>query len=413
MTADDHGEVVRPAILWNDQRAAVECDEIRDIIGRERLVAITGNDALASFTAPKLLWVRRHLPEVWKRCRHLLLPTDYVRFRLTGDYAVDVSDGAGTLLFDLVLRTWSSEIVNALGLDPEMLPRTVEGPEIVGVVSEAAAAATGLRVGTAVVGGAGDQAANAVGLGAVVPGIAALSLGTSGVVFAPTEDLVSKSDGRLQAFCHAVPDMWHLMGVTLSAAGSLKWLREELAPNASWGELTMRAAGIPPGAEGLLYLPYLTGDQTSHPDPLARAAFVGLTHRHGLDHMVRAVLEGVAFSLRDIYELVRDASPQPVRDVRASGGGTRSELWTQIMADVLDVPLALTRNHEAAATGAAILAAVAAGWHQTAQAACEVMVEISTMTEPGPDAQVYDGAYAVYRDLYPALRGSFARLAEV
>ena len=247
---DENGEVVRPAILWNDQRTAFECDDIREAVGRERLIAITGNDALASFTAPKLLWVRKHLPEVWAKSRHLLLPKDYVRFRLTGDYAIDASDGAGTLLFDLQSRTWSSEIVNALGLDHEMLPRTAEGPELVGVVTESAAAATGLRAGTAVVGGAGDQAANAVGVGAVSHGVAALSVGTSGVVFAPTDHPVFESDGRLQAFCHAVPDMWHLMGVTLSAAGSLKWLREELAPNASWVELDSSGRRYPAGRRG-------------------------------------------------------------------------------------------------------------------------------------------------------------------
>ena len=410
---DARGEVVRPAILWNDQRAAAQCDEIRGIVGRRRLIAITGNDALPGFVAPKMLWVRKHEPEAWARSRHLLLPKDYLRFRLTGEYALDVSDGAGTALFDLAARSWSSEILGWLDLDPAMLPRIVEGPDVVGAVTDQAAAATGLRAGTPVVGGAGDQAANAIGVGAIIPGVAALSLGTSGVAFAPTASPVVDATGRLHALCHAVPQTWHLMGVTLSAAGSLRWLRSELAPQLTWDELTALAASVPQGAEGLAFLPYLTGDQTSHPDPLARAAFVGLTTRHRLGHMVRAVLEGVAYSLRDVFELVRDASPEPLRDIRASGGGTRSALWNQILADVVGVPFALTRNPEAAATGAAILAAVAAGWYRSVDVACAAMVEVATVVEPGPDACAYDGIRAIHRNLYPALRDSFIRLSEV
>ncbi len=392
---DEHEDVVRPAILWNDQRTAAECDEIRARVGRERFIAITGNEPLTGFTAPKLLWVRNHEPEAWARARHMLLPKDYVRLKLTGEHAIDVADGAGTVLFDLAARTWSSEVVEALGLDPAMLPRTVEGPDVVGVVSEAAAAATGLRPGTPVVGGAGDQAANAVGMGAVVPGVGAMSVGTS------------------HAFCHAVPGTWHLMGVTLSAAGSLKWLRDELAPERSWDELTALAAGIPPGSDGLVFLPYLSGERTPHPDPLARGAFVGLTVRHGMGHLVRAVLEGVAFSLRDVFELVRETSPVPMSDLRASGGGTNSPLWRQIIADVLSVPLSSTRTAEGVASGAAILAGVAAGWYPSVAEACAAMVGVADVTDPGPDAGSYEDAYRVYRDLYPALRGSFRALASV
>ena len=290
-----------------------------------------------------------------------------------------------------------------------MLPRTVEGPDVVGVVSEAAAAVTGLRAGTPVVGGAGDQAANAVGVGAVVPGIGAMSVGTSGVVFVPTAGPAIEPEGRLHAFCHAVPGTWHLMGVTLSAAGSLKWLRDALAPERSWDELTALAEAVPPGSDGLVFLPYLSGERTPYPDPLARGAFVGLTVRHGLGHMVRAVLEGVAFSLRDVFELVRETSPEPLRDLRASGGGTNSPLWRQIIADVLGVPLSSTRTAEGVASGAAILAAVAAGWYPSVAAACEAMVEVTGTTEPGPQAGAYEAAYAVYRDLYPALKESFVR----
>ena len=410
---DDDDAVVRPAILWNDQRTGAECDEIRSIVGRERFIAITGNDALTGFTAPKLLWVRKHEPVAWARARHMLLPKDYVRFRLTGEHAIDVADGAGTVLFDLAERTWSGEIVEALGLDPRLLPRTVEGPEVVGFVTEAAAAATGLRAGTPVVGGAGDQAANAVGVGAVTPGIGAMSVGTSGVVFMPTAAPAIEADGRLHAFCHAVPGTWHLMGVTLSAAGSLRWIRDALAPTLSYDELTSLAEPIPPGADGLVFLPYLTGERTPHPDPLARGAFVGLTVRHGLGHMVRAVLEGVAFSLRDVFELVRETSPTPLRELRASGGGTNSTLWKQIIADVLDAPISLTRTAEGVATGAAILAAVGAGWYSTVGEACDAMVELAEVTEPGAAAGSYDAAYEVYRGLYPALKDSFADLSRV
>jgi xylulokinase len=284
---------------------------------------------------------------------------------------------------------------------------------VVGVITAGAAAATGLQVGTPVVGGAGDQAANAVGVGAVAPGIGAMSVGTSGVVFVPTARPAIEPDGLLSAFCHAVPGMWHLMGVTMSAAGSLKWLREELAPDRSWDELTALAEPIPPGSEGLLFLPYLSGERTPHPDPLARGAFVGLTVRHGLGHMVRAVLEGVAFSLRDVFELVSATAPDRLRELRASGGGTNSTLWKQIIADVLGVPISLTRTAEGVASGAGILAAVGAGWYPSVGEACDAMVKVTATTTPGPQAGAYDPAYAVYRSLYPALKESFAALAQV
>ena len=410
---DEDEQIIRPALLWNDSRTAAQGQAMLEAVGRERFIAITGNDALVSFTATKMLWVREHEPENWARARHLLLPKDYVRFRLSGEHALDVNDGAGTVLFDLQSRTWSDEVVQTLGLDPAMLPRTVEGPEIVGAVTEAAAAATGLRAGTPVVGGAGDQAANAVGMGAVVPGIAAMSVGTSGVIFVPTSGPSIEPDGRLQAFCHAVPGAWHLMGVTMSAAGSLKWLRDELAPDASWDELTALAEAVSPGAEGLLFLPYLSGERAPYPDPLARGAFIGLTVRHGLGHMVRAVLEGVAFSLRDVFALVSETAPDPLRELRISGGGSNSPLWRQIIADVLGVPLSLTRTTEGVATGGAILAAVGAGWYASVPEASAAMVEVTSTTEPGPHAGAYDGAYAVYRSLYPALKDAFADLAEV
>jgi xylulokinase len=404
--------VVRPAILWNDQRTAAQCDRIRDLVGRDRLIAVSGNDALTGFTAPKALWVREHEPEAWARVRHILLPKDYVRLRLTGEHATDAADGAGTILFDLAARTWSPELLGRLGIDLELLPRVVEGPAVSGTLTAAAAAAAGLWAGIPVVGGGGDQAANAVGVGAVAPGIGALSVGTSGVVFVPTDRPAIEPDGRLHAFCHAVPGTWHLMGVMLSAAGSLRWLRDALAPGRSFEDLVALAEPVAAGSEGLVFLPYLSGERTPHPDPLARGAFVGLTLRHGPGHLVRAVLEGVAFGLRDAFELVRATSPVPLADLRASGGGTRSRLWKQVIADVLGVPISLTGTSEGAASGAAILAAVGAGWFATVADACAALVAVTDVTDPEPaTAEAYDPVYAVYGDLYPRLREPFARLS--
>jgi len=354
--------VVRPAILWNDQRTEAECDEIRRRVGRERLIEITGNDALAGFTAPKLLWVRRNEPEKWARVSHVLLPKDYLRYRLTDELAVDVAGGSGTILFDLGARTWSPEILDALELDPSLLPATFEGPEVTGTVSRAAAEATGLRHGTPVVAGGGDQSANAVGVGAVSPGVVALSLGTSGVVFAATDAPQIDPEGRVHAFCHAVPGREDMMGVMLSAAGSLRWLRDALAPDTSFEDLVGAAAEIPAGSDDLLFLPYLTGERTPHSDPRARGAFVGLTVRHDLRHLTRSVLEGVAFGLRDGLDLMIKAGLPAPTQIRASGGGIRSPLWRQILADILDAEIAIVQTEEGAAYGAGLLAAVGANW---------------------------------------------------
>ena len=302
---DEDGKVLRPAILWNDQRTGPQCDEIRRRLGKPQLIQITGNDALTGFTAPKILWVQQNEPEVWARARHILLPKDYVRYKLTGDYAIDKADGAGMLLFDLKQRDWSPEVLAALEIPPAYLPPTHEGPAITGYVSHAAAAATGLRVGIPVMAGGGDQAAGAVGVGAVQPGVVSLALGTSGVVFATTGGPFVEPEGRLHAFCHAVPGRWHFMGVMLSAAGSLRWHRDTFAPGVSFDDLLAPAANVPIGCEGLLFLPYLTGERTPHPDPLARGAFVGLTVRHSLPHLSRAVIEGVSFGLRDSFELIK------------------------------------------------------------------------------------------------------------
>ena len=404
---DERDAVLRPAILWNDQRTAAACDEIRATIGRDRLIAITGNDALTGFTAPKLVWVRDVEPDVWRRTAHVLLPKDFVRLQLTGDHAIDKADGAGTILFDLAARDWSDEVVDALRIDRSWLPPTFEGPTVTGVVTTAAAMATGLRAGTPVVAGGGDQAANAVGLGAVEPGVPALSLGTSGVIFAPTDRPIVEPGGRVHAFCHAVPGRWHLMSVMLSAAGSLRWFRDTLAPGEPYGALADAAGEVDPGSDGLLFLPYLTGERTPHPDPLARGAFVGLTVGHDRRHLTRAVLEGVAFGLRDGLDLMVAAGMPPPTRIRASGGGTASPVWRQILADVLGVELATVATAEGAAFGAGILAAVGAGWHPTVEAAAGAWIDATVAAAPGPNAAIYRDRHAVYRGLYPALSPTF------
>ena len=404
---DERNDILRPAILWNDQRTAAECDAIRATIGRDRLIAITGNDALTGFTAPKLVWVRDHEPEIWRQVAHVLLPKDLVRLRLTGDHATDKADGAGTILFDLAARDWSAEVIDALEIDRRWLPRTFEGPDITGVVSESAAAATGLRAGTPVIAGGGDQAASAVGLGAVDAGTPALSLGTSGVVFAPTDRPIVEPGGRVHAFCHAVPDRWHLMSVMLSAAGSLRWYRDTIAPGVAYADLTDAAADVPAGSDGLWFLPYLSGERSPYPDPLARGAFVGLTVRHERRHLTRAVLEGVAFGLRDGLDLMLAAGmPQPTR-IRATGGGTASGVWRQILADVLEAEIATVAATEGAAYGAGVLAAVGAGWHRSVGAAAEEWVVATVAASPGPDAAIYREHHARYRELYPALSPTF------
>ncbi len=408
---DAADEVLRPAILWNDQRTGAECDLIREVVGRERLVSITGNDALTGFTAPKLVWVRDHEPDVWRRVAHFLLPKDYVRLRLTGRHAMDKADGSGTMLFDLAARDWSAEVLAALAIDPAWMPRTHEGPAVTGTVTAAAAAATGLREGTPVVAGGGDQAANAVGVGAVEPGVVALSLGTSGVVFATTDRPIFEARGRVHAFCHAVPGRWHMMSVMLSAAGSLRWFRDAVVPGMAYDDLVAMAGEAPAGCEGLLFLPYLTGERSPHPDPLARGAFVGLTLAHDRRHLARAVLEGVAFGLRDGLDLMIEAGMPAPSVIRASGGGTTSGLWRQILADVLGAEIATVDTAEGAAYGAALLAAVGAGWFESVEAAAAALVTATPAAAPGPDAPRYADVHATYRGLYPALAASFRALS--
>jgi xylulokinase len=407
---DEKGDVLRPAILWNDGRTGPQCDAIRLRLGREKLIRITGNDALTGFTAPKILWVQEHEPELWKRARHILLPKDYVRYRLTGEFASDRAGGSGTILFDLAQRDWSPEVLAALDIPAEYLPKTYEGTDITGTLSSSVSVELGLPLGIPVFGGGGDQAAAAVGTGAIRAGVVSLSLGTSGVVFATTDVPAIEPEGRLHAFCHSVPGKWHLMGVMLSAAGSLRWHRDTFAPQMGYDKLLEPAGEVPAGSDGLFFLPYLTGERTPHPDPLARGAFVGLTVRHGFAHLTRAVLEGVAFGLRDSFELMKSAGLETIAQVRVTGGGARSPLWRQILADVFGAEIVTVNTEEGAAYGAALLAATGAGVFPSVDAACNATIQITGATGPGEDSAVYEEIYPLYRGLYPALKPTFTAI---
>lgn len=405
---DEAENILRPAILWNDQRTQAQCDEIHQRMGREEFIQITGNEALTGFTAPKILWVAQNEPSVYARVKHVLLPKDYIRLKLTGEYAMDKADGSGTVLFDLKARDWSPEVLDMLEINPAWMPPTFEGTEFTGRITPEASSATGLKIGTPVVAGGGDQAAQAVGVGAVEAGIVALTLGTSGVVFATTPSALIEPQGRLHAFCHAVPGMWHFMGVMLSAAGSLQWYRDTLAPELSFDDLMEEAEAIPAGSEGLQFLPYLSGERTPHSDPLARGAWVGLTLRHGRGHLTRAVLEGVAYGLKDSFTLIQQAGLGKIRQVRVSGGGTKSALWRQILASVLNEDLVMVNTVEGAAYGAALLAGVGAGAWSDVKCACTAVIRVMDHVSPRSDnAQAYESFYRQYRALYPALKSIF------
>jgi xylulokinase len=408
---DGAGEVLRPAILWNDQRTQAQCDEIHRRIGKEKFIQITGNVALTGFTAPKILWVQENEPDVYANAQHVLLPKDYIRYKLTDEYAMDKADGSGTVLFDLRQRDWSAEVLAALGIPLEWMPSTFEGPEFTGKITPEVATVTGLKAGTPVAAGGGDQAAQAVGVGAVQPGVVALTVGTSGVVFATTSSALVEPEGRLHAFCHAVPGMWHFMGVMLSAAGSLQWYRDTLAPGVSFDDLLKEAETVPAGSESLQFLPYLSGERTPHPDPLARGAWIGLTLRHGRGHLTRALLEGVAYGLKDSFTLIQNAGLSHVWQVRASGGGTKGALWRQILASILEAELVTVNTTEGAAYGAALLAGVGAGAWTDVPAACSAAVKITGSTRPDPtQVEDYRQGYALYRELYPALKPTFSKM---
>ena len=384
---------LRPAILWNDQRCGAECAEIEATIGRPRLVELTGNRALTGFTAPKLVWMRHHEPELYARIHSVLLPKDYVRLKLTGERAQDVSDASGTLLFDVGARRWSEEVCAALDIATEWL-----GPAL-----ESATPAGMTPGGVPVIAGAGDQAAGALGVGVIGAGNASIVLGTSGVVFSALDRYAPEPEGRTHTFCHAVPDTWHAMGVMLSAAGSLEWLRATIAPGTDFSTLTDEAAQWGPGAEGLMFLPYLAGERTPHADPLARGSFTGLALRHNRGALVRAVLEGVCFGLKDCLDLLR-ASGARIEAGVASGGGASSELWLQIAADILQIPLSRTRHNEGAALGAALLAGIGSGVWRDAAEASAATVAITTTVEPNRENVArYAALHTTYQALYPAI----------
>ena len=391
---DDRDRVLRPAILWNDQRTEAECVEIEERVGLARLIQLTGNRALTGFTAPKLLWLRRHEPTTYAQVAHVLLPKDYVRLRLTGEHVIDVADASGTLLFDVARRRWSQEMLEALQLDPAWLPRALESPEVSGETV----------AGIPVAAGAGDQAAAALGVGVDRPGPVSVVLGTSGVVFAALPAFAADPQARVHAFCHAVPGGWHAMGVMLSAGGSLRWLRDVFGPRVGYDELTAAAEEWPAGTEGLTFLPYLSGERTPHADPHARAAYAGLTLRHHRGALVRAVLEGVAYGLRDSLELLRELGVDP-RDGRVSGGGARSDLWLRILASVLRLPIRRTAADEGSAFGAALLGGVAAGVFRDVHEAVATCVRLLEPVDPDPQwVDAYEHGYRRFQLLYPALR---------
>lgn len=392
---DSRDRSVRPAILWNDQRTGAECREIEDTIGLERLIELTGNRALPGFTAPKLLWLRRHEPDVYEQIARIALPKDYVRLRLCAEHATDVSDASGMLLLDVAERRWSEEVLEALRLDPAWLPRLLESPEVSGAT----------RAGVPVAAGAGDQAGGALGVGVDRPGPLSVVLGTSGVVFAALDHYAADRAARVHAFCHAVPGSWHAMGVMLSAAGSLRWLRDTVAAGVAYDDLVAGADAWPPGTEGLIFLPYLVGERTPHADPDARAAFVGLGIRHDRGALVRAVLEGVAFGLRDSLDLIAELPGAAPALGRVSGGGARSETWLRIVASVLQLPLERVAVDEGAAFGAAILGGVAAGVWPDVQAGVAATVHPGARIDPVPEwVQTYAETQERFRSLYPAVR---------
>ena len=407
---DDNGNVLRPSILWNDQRTQAQCDAMTATVGARRLIELTGNPAVTGFTAPKILWVRDNEPDIYVKARQVLLPKDYIRYKLTDTYATDLAGAAGTSLLNVAERAWSEDVLAALDIPREWMPPVHEGTAVTSTISAAGAAATGLAVGTPVVGGGGDQAAGAIGMGCVTPDKIGVTVGTSGVVFAPLGSYAYEPEGRLHAFCHAVPDTWHFMGVMLSAAGSLQWYRDTFAPDTDFDSLLAEAAAVPAGSEGLFFLPYLTGERTPHPDPLARGAFIGMTTRHDRGHMTRAVLEGVAFGLKDSFTLIDQAGLPEQFEVRISGGGAKSPIWQQIIADVLGAPLVNINTTEGGAFGAAILASVAAGAFDDVASACETMIHTGDKVAVGSDADTYAERYDIYRSLYPLLRDTFARL---
>jgi xylulokinase len=411
---DENNEVIRPALIWCDQRTEAQSKELERAIGIDRLIQLTCNPPLTNFTLTKLLWVREHEPNNWQRVRKVMLPKDYVRLRLSGESAIDVADASGTLMLDVAHRTWSSEVLSKMGIDLKLLPRLFESQEICGRVSQIGAVATGLRAGTPLVAGAGDQAAGAVGMGITRAGVVSATIGTSGVVFAATDRPALDPKGRLHTFCHAIPGRWHVMGVTQSAGLSLRWFRDRFGAGEDddrdpYERMSREAATVPAGAEGAFWAPYLMGERTPHLDPLARAAFVGLSASHTRAHLIRAVLEGVAYSLKDTFSIF-DEIRVPVERIRLGGGGARSPLWQQIQADVYAHEVEILKAEEGAAYGAAILAGVGSGGWKNVDEACDDVVRVAkrvNSSAEGSAARRRD--YQIYRRIYPALHSIFAK----
>jgi xylulokinase len=413
---DADGKVLRPALIWCDQRTEEECREITEKIGAKRLIELTANPALTGFTLPKIWWVQKHEPEIWKRVKKIMLPKDYVRFRLTGAHAIDVADASGTLILDVVNRRWSKEMMAASNLSEEMLPKVLESQEISGKISEAGAKASGLKAGIPIVAGAGDQAAGAVGMGIVRPGAVSATIGTSGVVFAATASPEFDPKGRIHTFCHAAPKRWHVMGVTQAAGFSLRWFRDQFGAGGDssrdpYDRLMDEASHAPAGSDGVLWAPYLMGERTPHLDPNARGALVGLSSTHTRAHVVRAILEGVAYSLRDTLTIFADLK-LPTESIRLGGGGARGGLWRQIQADVYGMPVDIVEAEQGPAYGAALLAGVGVGVWSSVDKACDTAVRVATRVQPNSaSAAVMNKQYAAYRKLYPALREIYAGAA--
>jgi xylulokinase len=420
---DKDNKVLRPSIIWCDQRTAKECEQMTALIGKERLIEITGNPALTGFTASKIMWVKNNEPEIYEKVAKILLPKDYVRFMLTGVYATEVSDASGMQLLDVPNRDWSNEVLEKLGIDKNLLGKVYESQEVTGYITEEIAKLTGLRAGTPVVGGAGDQAAGAIGNGIVKSGVVSSTIGTSGVVFAYTDKVTIDPKGRVHTLCHAVPNTWHVMGVTQGAGLSLKWFRDNFCVSEKetadlmgvdpYELMNKEANKVPAGCEGLIYLPYLMGERTPHIDPNAKGVFFGLSARHGKRDMLRAVMEGVAYSLKDCMEIIKEMGITAT-EVRASGGGGKSELWRQIQADLFDADVVTINSSEGGALGVALLAGVGAGVYASVEEACDSVIKVvSKQNGIKENSEAYAKYYEIYKALYPALKAQFEQVADI
>jgi xylulokinase len=420
---DKNNKVLRPSIIWCDQRTGKECEQITELVGKEKLIEITANPALTGFTASKVMWVKNHEPEIYEKVARILLPKDYVRFMLTGEFATEVSDASGMQFLNITERNWSDEVLSKLGIDKALLPKVYESQEVSGKISSIASKLTGLFEGTPVVGGGGDQAAGAVGNGIVKAGIVSSTIGTSGVVFAYTDKVTIDPKGRVHTFCHAVPNTWHVMGVTQGAGLSLKWFRDnfcmaeketaELMEIDPYYLMDRQAEKVKPGCDGLIYLPYLMGERTPHLDPDAKGVFFGLSARHTKRDMLRSVMEGVAYSLKDCMEIIKEMGIE-VNEVRASGGGGKSKLWRQMQADMFNTNIVTINSSEGPALGAALLAGVGAGIYSSVPEACETAIKrVSTQQPNSENTTVYNKYYSVYKDIYISLKTQFKKINEI